>query len=79
MIAAATEYDSDATVNVDHSTDTGLGGGTVGGCTAREGILEMACVRFDSAMGRHSCGRLDVNLFAMALYSRPFWGRSGHS
>lgn len=40
VIAAATEYDSDATVNVDRATDTGLGGGESGGCTAVVGMLE---------------------------------------
>lgn len=40
VIAAATEYDSDATVNVDRTTDTGLGGGESGGYTAVIGMLE---------------------------------------
>lgn len=39
VMAAATEYDSDSTRNVDHATDTGLGGGVVGGSAARVGML----------------------------------------
>lgn len=50
-MAAATEYDPDATVNVDHAADTGLGGGEVGGCAAREGVFLWTVVRLESAIG----------------------------
>lgn len=51
VMAAATEYDPDATVNVDHAADTGLGGGEVGGCAAREGVFLWTVLRLESAIG----------------------------
>lgn len=52
-MAAATEYDSDATCNVDHATDTGLGGGESGGCAAVVGMLEETWENLESTIGRH--------------------------
>lgn len=54
VMASATEYDSDATCNVDHTTDTGLGGGDDGGWATVIGILEETAGNEDSAMGWHS-------------------------
>lgn len=39
-MAAATEYNSDSTKIVDHSTDSGFEGGDGGGITAVKGIFE---------------------------------------
>lgn len=53
-MAAATEYNSDATKIVDRTTDTGLEGGDGGGCTAVEGMFEDAVKAFESYIGWHS-------------------------
>lgn len=53
-MAAATEYNSDATKAVDYTTDPGLEGGDNGGKTAARGMLEKAVVRKKLHMGTHS-------------------------
>lgn len=53
-IATATEYNSDATKMVDHTTDTGLEGGDCGGIAAVSGILEEAVKNLDLHIGKHT-------------------------
>ncbi len=52
-IASATEYNTDATCVVDHTTDSGFEGGDNGGEAAVRGIFEEAVVNLRLHMGYH--------------------------
>lgn len=54
-IATATEYNSDATKTVDHSTDTGFEGGKGGGESPSHGMLEEAAKSIKGHMLKPSC------------------------